>query len=68
MSQMPQQLLCLPMATTGSIVYFPSNAPRWSEYQAPQPGTVDNVVEEADMLETVRKIPCQRFDIPIKLG
>ena len=37
-----------------SIVHNTSTAPRWSEYHAPQPGTVINVAAEEDVLTTVR--------------
>ena len=37
-----------------SIVHNTSTAPRWSEFHAPQPGTVVNVATEKDVLTTVR--------------
>ena len=37
-----------------SIVHDISAAPRWSEFHAPQPGTVVNVATEEDVLTTVR--------------
>ena len=43
------------LSSKASIVHFSSAAPRWSDYHAPEPGTVVNVFEENDVLETVKK-------------
>ena len=42
------------LSSKASIVHFSSAAPRWSDYHAPEPGTVVNVFEENDVLETVK--------------
>lgn len=72
-SDASQPLLFLLMTITGKpklaeIWTFPekifsSAAPRWSQYQTPQPGTTVDFVEEADVLETVRKYPVNRLII-----
>lgn len=43
------------LSSKASIVPFSSAAPRWSDYHAPEPGTVVNIFEENDVLETVKK-------------
>lgn len=45
------------LSSKASIVHFSSAAPRWSDYHAPQPGTVVNIFEEKDVLETVNNQP-----------
>ena len=42
------------LSKNASISHSPSAAPRWSDFAAPMPGTVVNVVTEHDVLVTVR--------------
>ena len=43
-----------PLLSKGATITHSANvAPRWSEYRAPQPGTVVSVASELDVLVTV---------------
>lgn len=46
-------LLGLKLSKQASIVHSSSAAPRWSDFKAPDPGTVINVATENDVLLTV---------------
>ncbi|CAG8977804.1 hypothetical protein HYALB_00010889 [Hymenoscyphus albidus] len=50
------------LSTNASIVHSSSAAPRWSEFNPPQTGTVVNVATEHDVLLTVQY--CIAADIP----
>lgn len=47
------QVLGARLSKGASIVHNSSAAPRWSEFDAPQPGTVVNVATEKDVAVTV---------------
>ena len=44
------------LSKQASIVHTSSAIPRWSDYEAPDPGTVVNVATENDVLVTVRTV------------
>ena len=41
------------LSSKASIVHVSSAAPSWSDFDAPIPGTIINVYEERDVVETV---------------
>ena len=43
------------LSKNASIVYDISSVPRWSEFDAPSPGTIVNVATEHDVLVTVSR-------------
>lgn len=51
------RLLGPELSKQASIVHYSSAAPRWSDFKAPDPGTVVNVATETDVLLTVRTCP-----------
>ena len=46
------------LSPDASITHSPDAAPRWSTYEAPNPGTVVNVATENDVALTVRHSLC----------
>lgn len=52
-SNLPKDLADL-LSSRAFITHDPSAAPRWSDYQAPQPTYIVHVGEELDVAKTVR--------------